>query len=86
MLFRSETFYEEAQIAQILPHIYPSYIDAPWSLYGESTDDPNNYSLEVVFKKDSAYPYERGSYYFNYSFRQGEVPDFVKEATAYTPQ
>ena len=81
-----ETFYEEAQIAQILPHIYPSYIDAPWSLYGESTDDPNNYSLEVVFKKDSAYPYERGSYYFNYSFRQGEVPDFVKEATAYTPQ
>lgn len=79
-----ETFYEEEQIAQILPHIYPSYIDAPWSGYGADTDDQNNYSLEVVFKKDSAYPYERGSYYFNYNFRNGEVPDFVAEATAYT--
>ncbi len=79
-----ETFYEEEQIAQILPHIYPNYIDAPWWGYGNNTDDPNNYSLEVVFKKDSSYPYERGSYYFTYSFRKGEAPDFVKEATAYT--
>lgn len=79
-----ETFYEEEQIAQILPHIYPAYIDAPWSGYGEDADDQNNYSLEVVFKKDSAYPYERGNYYFSYNFRNGEVPDFVEEATAYT--
>ena len=79
-----ETLYEEEQIAQILPHIYPSFIDAPWSGYGADTDDQNNYSLEIVFKKDSAYPYERGSYYFNYNFRNGEVPDFVAEATAYT--
>lgn len=79
-----ETFYEEEQIAQILQHIYPSNIDAPWSSYGENTDDQNNYSLEIVFKKDSAYPYERGSYYFSYNFRNGEVPDFVIEATAYT--
>jgi len=79
-----ETFYEEEQIAQILPHIYPSFIDAPWGGYGANTEDQENYSLEVVFKKDSAYPYERGSYYFNYNFRNGEVPDFVVEATAYT--
>lgn len=79
-----ETFCEEEQIAQILPHIYPNYIDAPWSGYGEDADDSNNYYLEVVFKKDSSYPYERGSYYFTYCFRNGEVPEFVKEATAYT--
>ena len=79
-----ETFYEEEQIAQMLPHIYPSAIDAPWYAYGQDTDDQNNYSLEIVFKKDSAYPYERGSYYFNYNFHNGEVPDFVAEATAYT--
>ncbi|MDE7247060.1 MAG: hypothetical protein K2N43_04160 [Lachnospiraceae bacterium] len=78
-----ETFYEEGQIAQILPHIYPAGIDAPWSSYGADTDDQNNYYLEIVFKKDSAYPYERGSYYFSYNFRNGEVPDFVVEATAY---
>lgn len=79
-----ETFYEEEEIAQILAHIYPSSIDAPWNSYGADTGDQNNYSLEIVFKKDSAYPYERGSYFFNYSFRDGEVPDFVVEATAYT--
>lgn len=81
-----ETFYDEEQIAQILPHIYPASIDAPWSSYGEETDDQNNYSLEIVFKKNSAYPYERGSYYFNYIFKNGEVPDFVGKATAYTGQ
>lgn len=79
-----ETFYEEEQIAQILQHVDPNYIDAPWTNYGNDTDDRNNYSLEVVFKKDSSYPYERGSYYFTYSFRNGEVPEFVAEATAYT--
>lgn len=79
-----ETFYEEEQIAQILPHIYPAGVDAPWAGYGQNTDDSNNYYLEIVFKKDSAYPYERGSYFFTYNFRNGEVPDFVKEATAYT--
>lgn len=79
-----ETFYEEEQIAQILPHIYPSSVDAPWSSYGMDTDDQNNYSVEVVFKKNSSYPYERRNYYFNYNFRNGEVPDFVAEATAYT--
>lgn len=79
-----ETFYEEEQIGQILPHISPVGIEAPWSGYGADTDDQNNYSLEIVFKKDSAYPYERGSYYFNYIFRNGEVPDFVAEEMAYT--
>lgn len=77
----SETFYDEEQIAQILPHICCIWIDAPWSR-GEDLDD--NYSVEVVFKRDTAYPYERGSYYFTYSFYADRVPEFVAEATAYT--
>lgn len=77
----SETFYEEDQIAQILPNIYSNWIDVPWGNYKEMDD---NYSVEVVFKRDTAYPYERDSYYFTYSFYAGRVPDFVAEATAYT--
>ena len=77
----SETFYEEEQIAQILPHIYCSWIDAPWADYKDLDD---NYSLEIVFKRDSTYPYQRDNYYFGYSFYAGQVPDFVAEATAYT--
>ncbi len=77
----SETFYEEEQIAQILPHIYCSWIDAPWADYKDLDD---NYSLEIVFKRDSTYPYQRDNYYFGYSFYAGQAPDFVAEATAYT--
>lgn len=77
----SETFYEEEQIAQILPHIYCNWIDAPWSRY---RDLDENYSVEVVFKRDSSYPYERDSYYFTYSFYAERVPEFVAEATEYT--
>lgn len=77
----SETFYEEEQIAQILPHLYCNWIDAPWSRYKDLDD---NYSVEVVFKRDTAYPYDRESYYFDYSFYAGQVPEFVAEATAYT--
>lgn len=78
----SETFYDEEQIAQILPHIYCTWgMDAPWGRY---KDLDENYSLEVVFKRDTTYPYQRDSYYFGYSFYTGQVPDFVVEATAYT--
>lgn len=77
----SETFYEEEQIAQILPHIYCTWVDAPWSRYKDLDD---NYSVEIVFKRDSSYPYERDSYYFTYSFYAEQVPAFVAEATAYT--
>ena len=76
-----ETFYEEEQIAQILPHIHPDYLDVPWGSY-KATD--GNYSVEVVFKKDTSYPYQRDTYYFSYQFITGEVPEFVAEATAYT--
>ena len=44
----------------------------------------DNYSVEVVFKRDTAYPYQRDSYYFGYSFYAEQVPEFVVEATAYT--
>ncbi|MDE5939840.1 MAG: hypothetical protein K2H37_12255 [Lachnospiraceae bacterium] len=77
----SETFYEEQQIAQILPHIYNNWVDAPWGRYKDLDD---NYSVQVVFKRDSAYPYERDSYYFTYSFYAEQVPEFVAEATAYS--
>lgn len=77
----SETFYEEEQIAQILPNIYSNWIDVPWGNYKEMDD---NYSVEVVFKRDTAYPYDRDSYYFTYSFYAERVPEFVAEATAYT--
>lgn len=77
----SETFYEEEQIAQILPHIYCTWVDAPWSRY---KDLDENYSVEVVFKRDTTYPYDRESYYFTYSFYAEQVPAFVAEATAYT--
>ena len=77
----SEIFYEEEQIAQILPHLYCNWIDAPWSRYKDLDD---NYSVEVVFKRDSAYPYDRESYYFTYSFYAEQVPEFVIDATAYT--
>lgn len=77
----SETFYEEEQIAQILPHLYSNWVDAPWSRYKDLDD---NYSVEVVFKRNSSYPYDRESYYFGYSIYAGQVPDFVAEATAYT--
>ncbi|MDE7430127.1 MAG: hypothetical protein K2N00_12845, partial [Lachnospiraceae bacterium] len=76
-----ETFYEEEQIAQILPHIHPDYLNSPWGSY-KAAD--GNYSVEVVFKKDTSYPYQRDTYYFSYNFINGEVPEFVAEATAYT--
>lgn len=77
----SETFYKEEEIAQILPHLYCNWIDAPWSRY---RDLDENYSVEVVFKRDSSYPYERDSYYFDYSIYAGKVPEFVVEATAFS--
>lgn len=77
----SETFYEEEQIAQLLPHIYCTWIDVPW---GRDKTLDDNYSVEVVFKRNTAYPYRRDSYYFSYAFYAGQAPDFVVEATAYT--
>lgn len=77
----SETFYEEEQIAQILPHLYSTWVDAPWS---RNQDLDENYSVEIVFKRDTSYPYDRDSYYFTYSFYAEQVPEFVAEATEYT--
>lgn len=76
-----ETFYEEEQIEQILPHIHSSWLYSSWC---NSEDIDRNYSVQIIFKKDTAYPYERDTYFFNYEFLAGQVPDFVAEATAYT--
>lgn len=76
-----ETFTDQAQIEEILSAIHCSYFTSPWGNYNGTED---NYSVNVVFRKDSDYPYERDSYYFNYEFFKGQVPEFVVEATAYT--
>lgn len=77
-----ETFYEEKEIARILPHLYSAGMNMPW---GDVRAFDDNYAVEVVFKRDSAYPYDRMNYYFSYRFLAGQVPDFVAGATAYTP-
>lgn len=77
----TESFTDRAQLEEILSEIHCSYFTSPWGNYNGIED---NYSVNVVFKKDSDYPYERDSYYFNYVFVKGQVPDFVAEATAYT--
>ncbi len=79
----SETFYDEEQIAQILPHIYCTRVDTLWSRY---KDLDENYSVEVVFKRNTTYPYDRESYYFTYAFYAERVPEFVAEATAYSEE
>ncbi len=75
-----ETFYDEAQIAEILDNIHPVWMTSEFAA-SDAVED--NYAVEVVFKKDTTYPYERDSYYFNYYFLGGQVPEFVVEATAY---
>lgn len=75
-----ETFYEEAQIAEILENIHPMWLISDFA--GKDATE-TGYDVEVVFKKDTNYPYERDSYYFNYYFLGGQVPEFVVEATAY---
>lgn len=78
-----ETFYDQAQIAEILDNIHPNWMVSEFATR-EATD--NSYAVEVVFKKDTSYPYERDSYYFNYYFLGGQVPEFVVEATAYVEE
>lgn len=74
-----ETFYEKEQIEEILKHIYPSYLPYNWH---SNQEFDSNYSVNVEFKKDSDYPYDRTQYYFNYNIFAGQVPEFVVEATA----
>lgn len=78
-----ETFYEEKQIAEILKHVHPSRM---LSDMAGISDREQSYSVEVVFKKNTEYPYDREAYYFNYTFLAGQVPEFVAEATAYRGQ
>ncbi len=75
-----ETFTDKEQIEQILSAVHCSYLTSPW---GSNNGIEENYSVDVVFRKDSAYPYDRDAYYFNYVFAKGQVPDFVTEATMY---
>lgn len=74
-----ETFYEKEQIEEIIKHIYPCYLPSNWN---DVQAFDSNYIVNVEFKKDSDYPYDRTQYYFNYSIFAGQVPEFVAEATA----
>lgn len=75
-----ETFYDEGQIAQILENVHPMGLVSEFAARNATE---SNYIVEVVFKKGTTYPYGRDSYYFNYYFLNGQVPEFVAEATAY---
>lgn len=75
----SESFYDQEEFEKIVSVIYPNFLTSNWSDYN-AVD--NNYDIYITFKKDTAYPYNRSNYGFNYQFFTGQVPEFVIEATA----
>ncbi|MDE6388462.1 MAG: hypothetical protein K2L82_11730 [Lachnospiraceae bacterium] len=75
----SETFMEEEEFAQIVPHIYPEFLSSAWNHTYELDGD---YDIYITFKKDTTYPYDRSQFGVYYRFYTGEVPEFVVEATA----
>lgn len=78
---RQAEFRDAREMGAILEEIYPAYAVSTgfWKSY-DAFD--SSYDVQVVFKADSSYPYQRGGYYFSYQFFSGRVPEFVKEATA----
>ncbi|MBO5209109.1 MAG: hypothetical protein J6B68_07165 [Lachnospiraceae bacterium] len=77
----TETFTEPEEIAEIVAHIYPTNLDLNWNSVDELEQD---YEITIAFKAGADYPYGAGYYY--YQFINGEVPGFVEEATAWTPE
>lgn len=75
----SKNFYEPEEFAKIVPLIYPNLLSDMWHDYEELD---SNYDIYITFKKDTAYPYNRSNYGFNYQFYTGQVPEFIVEATA----
>ena len=80
----SQTFYEQEEFARIVPVIYPSYLG--YSTWHSADEMDQNYDIYITFRKDTTYPYERGSYGVYYKFYTGHVPEFVEEATAFKAQ
>ena len=76
----SENFYDQEQFAQILPVIYPSSMH--YAMWHDPDELDRNYEVYITLKKDTTYPYERGSYGTYYKFYTGQVPEFVVQATA----
>lgn len=77
----TKTFNDPEEIAEIVAHIYPMNLELNWNSVDELERD---YEITIAFKGDADYPYGAGYYY--YQFLHGEVPEFVKEATAYIPE
>lgn len=79
--FQRMVRYEEKEDMQaVLEEIYPqNYIYDTW--HG-NRDYDENYSIRVYFKPDSEVGKDMEGY-AEYSFRAGEVPDFVEADTAY---
>ena len=75
------SFDDEEQLAQIVPVIYPSYMSVSW--HNDTLEMDKNYEVRVTFKRDTTYPYNKGEYVLYYKFYAGQVPEFVKKATAY---
>lgn len=80
----SQTFYEQEEFAGIVPVIYPSYLG--YSTWHDANEIDQNYDIYITFRKDTTYPYDRGSYGVYYKFYTGQVPEFVVEATALKAQ
>ena len=80
----SQTFYEQEEFAGIVPVIYPSYMG--YSTWHDANEIDQNYDIYITFRKDTTYPYDRGSYGVYYKFYTGHVPEFVEEATAFKAQ
>lgn len=76
----AETFYDQNEFEQIVPVIYPSYMG--YSTWHSSVEMEESYDVYVTFRRDTTYPYDRGSFGVYYNFYKGQVPEFVEKATA----
>lgn len=74
------TFYDREQFAQIVSVIHPSNMSTVW--HNDSREVDTGYEVYVTFKRDTTYPYSRDELGVWYRFYMGQVPEFVKEATA----
>lgn len=75
----TETFLKEEELEQITRVMYPAFLSSSWN---DSRELDDNYDIYVTFRKDTSYPYDRGSYGAYYRFYTDKAPEFVAEATA----
>lgn len=79
---RRETYDNPDEIAEIINAIYPEDM-CYYRRWSSSKAYDDNYDVYITFKTDAEYKYIPEPY--SYEFISGQVPDFVKEMTSYTP-